>query len=187
MQASAHWHQVCCHHEMQYELWNTRNGLRVATWPSEADAAHQIRRQRGLASEPVQLLVHSDNGATEVLADETTLLSWAEASTAPSATDVGEPAGSTAPAGKADSDDPTAGAPADGPRDPRVLLRNAIAQSRAATASVTGQADPAAMDRGGVEAIQDLSNPDDRVIGTAGGATGATPTTSIETVGDGRT
>jgi hypothetical protein len=67
-----------------------------------------------------------------------------------------------------------------------VLLRNAIAQSRAATASVTGQADPAAMDRG-VEAIQDLSYPDDRVIGTAGGATGATPTTSIEPVGDGRT
>jgi hypothetical protein len=61
---------------MQYELWNTRNGLRVATWQSEADAADQIRRQRGLASEPVQLRLHDDtSGATEILADETTLLS----------------------------------------------------------------------------------------------------------------
>ena len=88
--------------------------------------------------------------------------------------------------GQASSEDPTPGVPADGPSDPRVLLRNAIAQSRAATASVTGQADAAATDRGG-EAIQALSYTDDRVIGTAGGATGATPTTSIEPVGDGRT
>src|SRR5918912_1013236 len=75
-----HWHQACCNDQMEYELWNTRNGLRVATWPSEAEAAHQLRRQPGLASEPVQLLLRNDNGATEVLADQTTLLSWAEAS-----------------------------------------------------------------------------------------------------------
>jgi hypothetical protein len=43
------------------------------------------------------------------------------------------------------------------------------------------------LQRPDIEAIQDLSNPDERVIGTAGGVSGLTPATSIEPVGDGRT
>ena len=172
---------------MEYELWNVRHGLRVASWASEAEAADQLRQQPGLASEPVHLILRNDDGTTTLLADETSVLGWAQASAAPTARDEAARAGRTAATAQSDSGQATAGAPADGPRDPRVLLRNAIAQSRAATASLTGQPLPAGTDQGGIEAIEDLSNPDVRAIGTAGGASGLTPTTSIEPVGDGRT
>jgi hypothetical protein len=64
---------------MEYELWNIRNGIRVAIWPSEIDAAHQVHQQPGLASEPVQLVMRQDDDSTVVVADQDGLLAWAEA------------------------------------------------------------------------------------------------------------
>jgi hypothetical protein len=108
---------------MQYELWNTRNGIVVATWSSEAKAAEQIREQPGLASEPVELLLHRDDGTTEKLADQESLHAWASA--------------------RSEGAAPSMQKVVDGPHDPRVLLRNAIAESRAATAGLTGESPPA--------------------------------------------
>ena len=76
-------------------------------------------------------------------------------------------------------------APTEAPRDPLVQVRNAVARSRAAGSGEPPS--PAAADSGEVEALADVATPENRVIGTAGGSSGLTPTTDISSVGDGRT